>query len=299
MIKDQLSWEEFIKNSPKNKKITKVKSFNRLIAHSKNLFVISGYGAFTKGYLIVITKDYLPSFGLIDKKNLDELNFIIKICKKSIDTEYYRKTVMFEHGMCACVGGLDRAHLHLMSINNKSDNNTIKIAIEKSLFNRKAGIKSITLDGHKLQNIHDINQLYHEATKDNKNYQIEGELLKLNGIQNLHHKEWPMITFKHISKGGHYVLFKSEYDESSFLTTNNFQTQLGREIVYYNELEVDENFKLEMAKLNKNEFINTWQWQNFMFEENIIETIEKGKKNFKSFENIFQDEYKKFELEVI
>ena len=42
MIKDQLSWEEFLKNSPKNKKINKVEPFNRLIAHSKNLFVISG-----------------------------------------------------------------------------------------------------------------------------------------------------------------------------------------------------------------------------------------------------------------
>ena len=145
MIKDQLSWEEFLKNSPKNLKIDKVKPFNRLIAHSKNLFIISGYGAFTKGYLIIITKDYLPSFGLIENKNLDELNFVIKICQKSIEDEYNRKTVMFEHGMCACVGGLDRAHLHLMSISNKSNDESLKVAIDKSLFNRKAGISSISL----------------------------------------------------------------------------------------------------------------------------------------------------------
>ena len=176
MIKDQLSWEEFLKNSPKNKKINKVEPFNRLIAHSKNLFVISGYGAFTKGYLIVITKDYLPSFGLTETKDLNELNFIIKICKKSIEEEYNRKTVMFEHGMCACVGGLDHAHLHLMSTSVKSDHRSLKNAIEKSLFNRKAGIKSISLKGHKLQNIYDINQLYDEAIKDEKNYQIEGKL---------------------------------------------------------------------------------------------------------------------------
>jgi len=298
MIKDQLSWEEFFKNSLKNRKVNEVKSFNRLIAHTKNLFIISGYGAFTKGYLIVITKDYLPSFGLIENKNLDELNFIIKICKKSIEEEYNRKFVMFEHGMCACVGGLDRAHLHLMSVNNKTDNNSINIAIEKSLFNRKAGVKSIIFKGHKLENIHDINQLYEEAITDKKNYQIKGELLKLKDIQNLHHESWPTITFKHISKGGHYVFFRSEYDQSSFLTTNNFQTQLGREIVYHNELETDKNFKQEMERLNKNKFLNTWQWQNFMFEENIIETIEKGKKNLKNFENLYKDEYKKFELEV-
>tara|TARA_B100000989_G_C19527612_1_gene467774 strand:+ start:2441 stop:3340 length:900 start_codon:yes stop_codon:yes gene_type:complete len=299
MIKDQLSWEEFLKNSPKNKKINKIEPFNRLIAHSKNFFIISGYGAFTKGYLVVITKDYLPSFGLMESKDLYELNFIIKICQKSIEDEYNRKTVMFEHGMCACVGGLDRAHLHLMSISVNSDNNSLKTAIERSLFNRKAGIKSISLKGHKLQNIHDINQLYDEAIKDEKNYQIEGKLLKLRDIKNLKNEDWPIITYNHISKGGHYVFFRSDNDDSSFLTTNNFQTQLGREIVYNNELEVDENFKKEMVKLNKNEFVNTWQWQNFMFEENIIETIEKSKKNLKNFENLYNDKYKEFELKVL
>ena len=95
------------------------------------------------------------------------------------------------------------------------------------------------------------------------------------------------------------MFFRSDNFDTSFLTTNNFQTQLGREIVYNNELEVDENFKKEMVKLNKNEFVNTWQWQNFMFEENIIETIEKGKKNLKNFENLYQEEYKKFGLEVL
>ena len=64
-LKDQLSWEEFFKESGKNPIITKVKPFNRLIAHSKNLFIIAGYGAFTKGYVLIITKDFIPSFGLI------------------------------------------------------------------------------------------------------------------------------------------------------------------------------------------------------------------------------------------
>ena len=62
-LKDQLSWEEFLKKSPKNDIITRVKPFNRLIAHSKNLFIIAGYGAFTKGYVLIITKDFIPSFG--------------------------------------------------------------------------------------------------------------------------------------------------------------------------------------------------------------------------------------------
>lgn len=299
MVKDQLSWEDFQKYSFKNKKVTQIKPFNRLIAHSKKLFVISGYGAFTGGYLIIITKDYLPSFGLIDKENLDELNFVIKVCKKFIEEEYNRKIVMFEHGMCACVGGLDRAHLHLMSINKKSNVTSLKNAINKSLFNRKAGIKSIIYKNHKLQNIHDINQLYNEAIQDKKNFKIEGKLMNLEEIQNLKFEEWPMITFNHISRGGHYVFFKSIDKNSSFLTTNNFKTQLGREIVYHNEIEIDKKFKIEMDNLNKNKYLNTWQWQNFIFEENIIDTIEKGKKKLKSYASLFKKKYSKFDFQVL
>ena len=80
-LKDQLSWTEFLKESSKEKNITEVKPFNRLIAHSKNLFIIAGYGAFTKGYVLIITKDFVPSFGLIKNEIIEELNFLIKLLK--------------------------------------------------------------------------------------------------------------------------------------------------------------------------------------------------------------------------
>ena len=63
-VKDQLSWEQFNIHSQKAKKpIKKVSEFNRLIAHSKNFFLISGYGAFTDGYILIISKDFIPSYG--------------------------------------------------------------------------------------------------------------------------------------------------------------------------------------------------------------------------------------------
>ena len=41
MLKDQLSWDEFHKDSVNRKSIPKkVKEFNRLVAHSKNFFII-------------------------------------------------------------------------------------------------------------------------------------------------------------------------------------------------------------------------------------------------------------------
>ena len=82
-LKDQLSWTEFLKESSKEKKISEVKPFNRLIAHTRNLFIISGYGAFTKGYFLIVTKDFIPSFGLINNEMLNELNFLMSARQKT------------------------------------------------------------------------------------------------------------------------------------------------------------------------------------------------------------------------
>ena len=87
-LKDQLSWEEFYKHSKQRSKVpTKIAEFNRLVAHSKNFFIISGYGAFTDGYLLIITKELIPSFALVEKDKINELNFLIKVIKTLINKE--------------------------------------------------------------------------------------------------------------------------------------------------------------------------------------------------------------------
>ena len=171
MKKDQLSWEEFYKESQSRSSLPKkISEFNRLVAHTKNFFVISGYGAFTPGYLLIISKDFLPSFGLIKDEQLNELNFIIKLLKETIDLEINRNSVVFEHGMCACIGGLDRAHIHIMSIPNKTNKKNIEDAINLTLYNRKAGIEYIEYNNYKLQNIHDISHIYEDlVSKKEKN----------------------------------------------------------------------------------------------------------------------------------
>ena len=80
-FKDQLSWSEFFKESSKEKIIKDVKPFNRLIAHSKNFFIVAGYGAFTEGYVLIITKDFIPSFGLLENHMLEEVNFLLELLK--------------------------------------------------------------------------------------------------------------------------------------------------------------------------------------------------------------------------
>tara|TARA_B110000003_G_scaffold276186_1_gene321383 strand:+ start:14814 stop:15728 length:915 start_codon:yes stop_codon:yes gene_type:complete len=304
MKKDQLSWDEFYKSSYNRSALPKkIDEFNRLVAHTKNFFVISGYGAFTPGYLLIISKDFLPSFGLVENDQLNELYFLVKLVKESITQEINRDTVVFEHGMCACIGGLDRAHIHIMSIPKKTTKKNIENAIDQTLYNRKAGIEYIEYNNYKLQNIHDINHIYEDlVSKKEKNdeFKIVGKLFKIRDIQNLKVKNWPHVTLNHIKKGGHYVYFNSDSDESSFLTTNNFQTQFGREVVYQNELVLNDEFQKKVQELkSKNQNLNIWQWQHYTFENNILNSMRIAKTGLTKLEDKYLNEYSEFELKII
>ena len=301
MIEDQLSWENFYKQSNNEKNFKEVKQFNRLIAHSTNYFIISAYGAFTPGYVLIVSKLFIPSFGLVEKKNLEELNFMIEISKKVIDQEYNRNSVIFEHGMCACIGGLDRAHLHIMSIANGSSTSSLIEAVNTTLYERKTGIEYIKYNGYKLENLHDINQLFHNKENfKNDDFEIIGKILDIKKIKNLSEKEWPQITFDHINKGGHYVYFKTDTGDSSFLTTHNFQTQFGRQVIFNNEKKLNKSFNNKVTNLKKhNNFFEVWKWQNCMFNENILDTIIKTKSGLKELKAELEEEFKKFDIQII
>ena len=301
MIEDQLSWDNFYEQSTKDKNVKEVKQFNRLIAHSTNFFIISAYGAFTPGYVLIVSKSFIPSFGLVDKKNLEELNFMIQISKKVIDQKYNRNSVIFEHGMCACIGGLDRAHLHIMSIANESSASNLIDAVNETLYERKTGIEYIKYKNYKLENLHDINQLFeNKENLKNDDFEIVGEILDIRKIKDLSEKEWPQITFDHINKGGHYVYFKTDSEDSSFLTTHNFQTQFGRQVVYNNEKNLDKNFKDKIMNLKqKNDFLEVWKWQNFMFNENILDTMIKIKSGLNDLKVEVEEKFKRFNIQII
>jgi hypothetical protein len=295
---DQLSWLEFLKNSKQRKEFPKkVDKYNRLIAHSKNFFVISGYGAFTDGYMLIVSKEFIPSYGLIKINEKEELHFLVSQLKNIIKNELSRKSVEFEHGMCACIGGLDRAHLHIMSMSPKTSEKSLIKAINETLYARKAGIKHILYNNYKLENIHDINHIYESLEQEGSSSEITvvGKIYDLNDIKNLDEKKWPLVTLDHIKKGGHYVYFKSDYFNSSFLTTNNFQTQFGRQVVFNNELNLEKSFKKKIADINVND---VWKWQNSMFEENILNTMKIAKKGFLNLSKILKEEFSKYEIKI-
>lgn len=273
-IQDALSWDLFLNGSKKRSTYPpkEIDLVNRLVCHTNNFFVVGAIGAFVPGYLMIISKKLISSYALLDEKELEEFYWLIHQVSKSVEKTYKKKVVLFEHGMCACVGGLDRAHLHIMPVDKSCTDNEIVQAVNRVLSNRKAGINFVEFKNHKFENIHDIIQII--KTGDKKEYKVDGKLLKFGDLQNLDTTEWPLSAFNHVKKGGHYVFFKSDFKNASFLTTQNFQTQFGREVVYEIVKHKNKDFKKKVDQiLKENNFSNVWRWQEFFFKENIYKTM--------------------------
>ena len=195
---DLLAWNKFYKDfkTRKEKKIQSITDFNRLIAYSKNFFCIAGYGAFVEGYFIIITKELLPSFSNIQKEQIVELELFITLIKKIINDVYQKDCVVFEHGMCSCVGGLDRAHIHLMPIDKKTTKTNLTSKINKVLKKRCVGIEEINYLNTQITHPHDIKHIFNEV--DHTKLKIKGKILKLKDIQNLKIDFWPLKINKKI-----------------------------------------------------------------------------------------------------
>ena len=83
------------------------------------------------------------------------------------------------------------------------------------------------------------------------------------------------------------MYFKSDFHNSSFLTTNNFQTQFGREVVFENELILNSKFRNIAQKLNnKYQSLNLWRWQDYSFEKDILESMKIAKKALNKLKDI-------------
>ena len=275
MINDVLSWEKFYSVSKKRRSYPpkNPKPFNRLVAYTNNFFAISGIGAFTKGYILVITRELLSSYALVHEKHHNELNWFIQTISEATEKAYSRKVAIFEHGMCACIGGLDRAHLHLLNVNEKVSKKDVILSINNTLIKRRAGINYIQYKKYKFENVHDINEIMNSPKKNS--YKIYGKQLNYNDIKNdLNLSKWPLSALNHVKKGGHYVYFKLPSKSCSFLTNKNFNTQIGREILF--DVEIKSNKKLNTLKkdvLKNNQYANLWKWQEFPFNENMIHTM--------------------------
>ena len=236
-------------------------------------------------------------------KNFNEKKIIFLENNNSVHILFteYSYYIVFEHGMCACVGGLDRAHVHIMSVNKNTSETILKSSIEKVLQKRKLGINYVKYRNHKLFNIHNIDHFINNPLSiEGKDYEINGKILKLNDIRNLNFDEWPHVTLNHINKGGHYVYFRSDSNNASFLTNQDFKTQFGREVIFENELVLCKKFQNEIKYLKeKYPLLEFWKWQNWMFENKVIETVNGSRQYLNDYKSVFSSEYEQYHLEII
>ena len=124
-----------------------------------------------------------------------------------------------------------------------------------------------------MDNIHDITNIMDSF--NTKDYKVIGNQIQYEDICNdLNIDEWPISTRPHTKKGGHYVYFKTKDNRSSFLTSKNFQTQLGRQILF--EIELENNKEMNdfyKTEIKKNNYASIWKWQEFSFKENMLKTM--------------------------
>lgn len=273
MSTDQLSYEIFNKGKvTKKEDLKEINSSNRMIVETNNYFVIVGYGAFLKGYFLIITKKTLSSFGHINKKHFNELKYLCNFLTSYIKQAYKTDVAKFEHGMCSCAGGLDHAHLHLMPFPKKITKTLLLNNFNKILKKRAIGVKEIEFNSNKFTSPHDISSI---MFYENSYRLTKGNLLTYEEINIFkRYKNYPLSLNQLVKKNKQYIYLDCEINKFNFLTTQHLGTQFGREFVfecYYNS---DIKFKNYIDELHRSNLDKLpWRWQDFYFLENIKNTI--------------------------
>ena len=277
-MEDILNWEKFNTNSKKlSKKLpSKVGLYNRLIFHTKNFFVIAGYGSFVEGYILVISKQNISSFSHLDVNVLKEFKWLKKFLSIKLSETYVKDIAVFEHGMCSCAGGLDHAHLHFMPITKLNSILQFQDIINETIKRRAIGINKIKFGDHYLSNPHDISSII-QFGKGTDYKIIDGKLLNYNDLTNNEKlKIYPDDTEDEVYEGNQYIFFEIFEKDYKFYTLETLGTQFGRELCYNLEICNDKVF----SEFCKNNFMNNpnkliWRWQDYIFDEYILLTIKK------------------------
>lgn len=280
---DVLSWELFFKGSNSRNKLLPTKSTldNRLIFETKNLFIIAGLGSFVSGYFLIITKSPYSSFAQLNEQEFIEYTWVIRKLFEFNKLKYNRSSAVFEHGMCACAGGLDHAHVHVMPIPNEISINNFKQILNRVLKKRAAGINKIKFKDNSFENVHDISTIINL----NDDYKIlDGKLLVEKDLfdSNLNFEK----SREKLLSTQQYINFSTADTKISFCTNYYLGTQFGRELIYEILMQNDKERKVEYNNLSRSDPGKLiWRWQDYMFEDNIIKTMRDFSENEKKIFN--------------
>lgn len=114
---------------------------NRMIYESKNWVIWPTIGAIVPGYVLIVSKRHRISMMDCDKKEIVELESLLKETRRILESIYRMPCIMFEHGGVCGISNkpscIDHCHLHVLPIRediyDKIDVDKFKIIEFKSL----------------------------------------------------------------------------------------------------------------------------------------------------------------------
>ncbi len=96
-----------------------------ILSESENFVVLPAVGALCPGYVLVVPREHVLSFGFLESDVDEELELLLEQAIRWHEDAYGCQTVMFEHGSSSFTerGGLctDHAHLHLVPVTDGVD----------------------------------------------------------------------------------------------------------------------------------------------------------------------------------
>lgn len=99
--------------------------YTYILKETDNFVVMPGIGSLMPGYLLIVPRDHVLSFGHLSATYDDELNKLLQILERWLVATYHSSVIFFEHGPASFTerGGscTDHAHLHFVPIQTQID----------------------------------------------------------------------------------------------------------------------------------------------------------------------------------
>lgn len=241
---------------------------DKIIAHTKSFFVTAGLGSFVPGYVLIAPKKEYASISaaISTDETRSELRYLVRFLQLFISSAFGKRSLVFEHGMCGCLG-TELSHLHISPISNGISSDDLVNAINRTLTKRLIGITGIEIGECVLDHPHDIRHFIVDG-KVTKG-KLLGQQKLLADIRTHNPLKFQEGAASIVQKGGKYVYFKTPDKTSSFLTEVELGSQFARQVVFEAELSHSQDFLSQLGEERE----SSWNWRVYSGISNMITTI--------------------------
>lgn len=98
--------------------------YNTILCETSNFFVVPALGALVPGYIMIISKKHIFSMAYLSKKEMIELDDLVRRLKKFLFSKIEITPILFEHGsgnVSNAANSVEHAHWHLVPVHFSSE----------------------------------------------------------------------------------------------------------------------------------------------------------------------------------